>query len=301
MDAARRSAFQGGIGKAGAYQAAKDNAKSKLDKLTEDLVNAGWTKGKITYTELTYQSSSVYQNDVKVEIDGESVSAVVYKNEKTTEGWFGSKTRYTECVVNVIGTITMTTPEKKTLYIQESGTGCWGDESIVAQEGVLSSVNTDELRIYSGNSFTISVDNENLEENEPEYKITGVKIYYSGSNSGSNHIKQLQNSVFMGTGSTKDAYARFVNVNAEGSLDLSSSLDQAIGMNYTDNSDNGGVHYWEGLDTESVTLELADYVLTKNLVASAVVSSSGNYQVASVNKEFYLVIDKIEVKCVPIE
>jgi phage protein U len=147
---------------------------------------------------------------------------------------------------------------------------------------------TDELRIYSGNTFTISVPDN--------YEITKVKVYYSGDN------KVWELGGFMGIGKDK-LYARFVETSIQVPGSQSSPI-QLDGMEYQDNFSSGittsGWQQWTGKGKQSVTFKLMDYY------DEAVGASAHRYSYRDVvttgerpsNLDKYLVVDKIEVKVV---
>lgn len=163
----------------------------------------------------------------------------------------------------------------------------WGWYEVESKTVDLAKRETDELHIYAGNSFTISV-------TDPDYEITKVKVHYSGSN----FIKSQGG--FLGIGEDK-IYARFV----ESSVTLPQQITipkggsmetlQLPGMDYDDNTTSGtGIHQWSGDGRTSVTLVLADYYINDNGLQS---SYTYKYSNASVDFSKYLIIDKIEVKC----
>lgn len=108
--------------------------------------------------------------------------------------------------------------------MQTTGTGCWGNENPGSPKSTGAGRTADELRMYCGNSFTITC-------TDPNYEISKVKVYYSGSN-------EISGGEFLGTG--RYLYVRFV----EDRIDLpkeqtitgfgSNETLQVNGMDYDD-------------------------------------------------------------------
>ncbi len=163
---------------------------------------------------------------------------------------------------------------------------------------------TDELRVYCGNSFTISVGGD--------YEITKVKVYCSGNNyirgTDGIHIPIVNYDI-----PQKYYYARFV----DSSLTLPSAENTPLtGMDYEgDFGENSSIHIWSGSGKSSVTLKLADYFCEAYFDASDIGQSlfQGKFDmnnilkfvpydykyVAPTSEDFSksIVIDRIEVKC----
>ncbi len=181
--------------------------------------------------------------------------------------------------------ITCITDPVSVSYFDDPTDWGWYESSTITTS--LDKVETDELRIYGGNSFTISV-------TDPDYEITKVKVHYSGNN----FIKEQGG--FWGIGSDR-IYARFVESSVtlpqEETVPKGGATEtlQLPGMEYNDNTSSGtGIHQWSGDGRTSVTLVLADYYVNNNMTAN---SYTYRYANASVDLSKYLVIDKIEVKC----
>lgn len=201
-------------------------------------------------------------------------------------GYNGLFIKYTTCTV----TIDASVPIKKaateqTVYIQKSGTGCWSDENPGSPQNTGEGRTLDEMRIYCGNSFTISLSDE---ARNAGYEITKVKVYYSGSNS----ISSSWNSYI---------YARFVDsliaptpdepVEGDGTTHL-------MGMEYNDNGDTP-TQEWSGNGRQELTLVLVDYNVTANNFWDLVFGRYNyTYTIAKKNLNKYLVVDRIDVKCV---
>lgn len=157
----------------------------------------------------------------------------------------------------------------------------------------LDKVETDELRIYSGNSFTISLSDEYKDTCE----ITKVKVHYSGS-------YQISGGSILDGGDA--TYMRFILDDPEIiSLPISETVEKESwlsqptetlylpGMGYSDGN-NGGWQEWSGEGRSSVPLTLAHYFVNNNVLGN---SYTYEYNNALTYFDKYIVIDKIEVKC----
>ncbi|MBQ7900009.1 MAG: DUF4906 domain-containing protein [Bacteroidales bacterium] len=270
-NAARQEAFGGSITQpGGAYQKAKDNARVQLESLIA-AEYSGWTVGTINYPTLTWQSPEPY---------------VKYTNETT-----GSTLRpyQSTCTVTLTATVTLTKAGDLTLYTQSSG-GHWSAPTSVTTP-YSSTVNTDELRFYFGNSLTISL----APEYQGRYEITKVKVHCSG------------NTQFAAPGVGNYVHGRFVKSNI--TLPISSEpvsfwgatdVLELPGMEYNEDVSSGvGWHQWTGSGTDSVTLSLSDYSVSTDLSGLSLVTTY-KYAKASTNLSRYVVIDRIEIKCTPI-
>lgn len=263
----------------GAYPKAKNDAKGKLDELLKNYPTTdGWVHGSYNYTSLSWnqQVSNIQWSEPKVE---------------TKKGLFSSYTSKVTitCTVTVTGSITVTKPGSRTLYLQTEGTGNWS-AATTTTESTGPTVNTDQLRIYCGNSFTVSLS----DAYKNDYEITKVKVHFSGSD-----LIEKTGGIF-GAGED-EYYARFV----DGTIDLTDKSEeisrygggtvtlQLPGMEYSEVSGKS-VHQWTGEGRTSVTLVLSDYVILDNLTQGTYVYK---YQNASRKLSQYFVIDKIEVKC----
>ena len=271
----------------GAYPKAKSDAKGKLDELLKAYPTSdGWVHGSYNYTSLSWN---------------QEVSNIQWSKPDVETGsywtlWDGTVT-YTKkvtitCTVTLTGSITVTKPGSKTLFLQTEGTGTWTTASSTTENSG-PTVNTDELRMYCGNSFTISVTDAN-------YEISKVKVYFKNGN----EIKTT-------TIPVSSTYARFVdstliptngsNIIKTESKDLNfESVDviQLNGMDYSANSKSGEVwQQWSGNGRSSVTLVLADYHI-QNGDWTNWTESEYTYKIAETDLSKYFVIEKIEVKCI---
>ena len=268
----------------GAYPKAKSDAKGKLDELLKAYPTSdGWVHGSYNYTSLSWNQE--VPNIQWSEPDVETGSYWTL--------WDGTVT-YTKkvtitCTVTLTGSITVTKPGSKTLFLQTEGTGTWTTASSTTENSG-PAVNTDELRMYCGNSFTISLN----EAYKNDYEITKVKVHFSGSD-----LIEKTGGIF-GAGED-EYYARFV----DSTIDLTDKSEeisrygggtvtlQLPGMEYSEVSGKS-VHQWTDEGRTSVTLVLSDYVILDNLTQGTYVYK---YQNASRKLSQYFVIDKIEVKC----
>lgn len=169
-------------------------------------------------------------------------------------------------------------------YYEDAVGGGWNDNTAQTVIETHSGLEYDQLEVYCGNSFTISV-------SDNSYVISKVKVYYSGNN----HVSS--------SGTDDNVYSRFVD--SEITLPQSATISksgstetlQLQGMDYYDDTDSGtGTHQWSGDGRESVTLVLADYFVNNNIL-----SNSYTYEYKNAESDFsqYIIIDKIEVKCTP--
>lgn len=278
---ARQSAFEGSLsnGWNGAYEKAKAVA---LNNLKAEISNnySGWTfnEADVEYTELTYESTTVQWDD--------GTYAVKYSNESTAS-WTSCNST---CTVTLYATVTIRKSAVLPLYSQDDNTGIWGDP-VPESKDLTPAINTDEMRMYCGNSFTISLSEAAKQQG---YEITKVKVHYLGGNLVDEY----------GTLNADKAYARFVDseitlptesktVNVIGSTETL----QLSGMDYNENQNDGtGTHEWSGSGRESVTLVLADYLVATNMSGLNIVYV---YQYTNTPRQpgKYIVVDQIEVKC----
>jgi hypothetical protein len=141
------------VGSGNDFSRSLDNMPSEfvtdIMQFNEKYAGAGWTMGTVTYTELSWNTQT---------------PDIVYSNENS--GW----TYTVDCKVTVTAYTTLTKAGSIILYTQTSG-GEWTDASTTTERSG-PTVNTDQLRVYCGNSFTISVSDSN-------YEITKIKVYCS--------------------------------------------------------------------------------------------------------------------------
>lgn len=213
------------------------------------------------------------------------IREVEYKTKVENDGGFLRRkfTATSTC------TITISSVEK---YYADATNGGWSEGT--SETKSLAGVQTDELRVYCGNSFTISC--------ADGYEITKVKVHYSGSNL----VDQ--------PGTSDNVYARFVNnqiklpveetVDKQNWWDLTEQPKETIkleGMDYSDGT-GGGWHQWSGAGTEEITLALSLYKVNNNQLDR---SFSYRYEYetgkgkGTAYPDKYIVVDKIEVKCTP--
>lgn len=279
-DDAKKNAFSRttlGI-QAGAYPEAVDNAKKNL-KNKIDRINAedpGWTYNESEISVPTLSWDSGEDNGVR------------YDTHKNIIGRWSAT-----CYVTVTASVTIRKSGNVTLYVQASG-GNWSTAT-TKTESSGPTVNTDQLRVYSGNSLTISVNAANAND----YVISKVKVYISGGN----RIKNVPVSSDL---TTDNYYARFVDsalipskrgqiaYAEQGRFDYGSGEYIVLeGMEYSgDSTDSAVWQQWTGYNS-SVTLVLADY----KVATRAGFNAKYTYQTADTDKSKYIIIDRIEVKC----
>lgn len=269
---ARQRAFGGydgvfGIGAYdGAYKKAQDDALAKLtDDFNTNYKDKGWTMDSVSYPPLTWESKE---------------PDVMYTAE-TSSGTFVKRYSVT-CTVTLTATATLSKPGSKTLYIQADGTGQWGEPVKGKTESVSQEAEIDQLRVYSGNSLTITC-------TDPAYEITKVRVHFSGSN----QINQQGLTTYL---------ARFI----DSEIELPQEGDETshlFGMEYND-ADKW--QQWSGIGKQTITLNLADYVVTSDFNLGGLLGGEWftyeyEYRAASRNLDYYLIVDRIDVKCTEIK
>lgn len=235
---------------------------------------------------------------------GRTCEVVAGSNKITITGgsWrknlLGQKVEYT---ATASGTVNIrcydpVDPTPQTYYMDASNGG-WSDPKSSDPE-YLDKIKTDELKMFCGNSFTISLSESAKDQG---YVITKVKVYISGGNLVADNLdvglitRQITTS------------ARFVDSvlipedgliarEQQGYLDFGLAETISLpGMEYSENSDNGEVwQQWSGLSS-SVTLALADYEYNRIVAANS--AAQFTYKRAETDLSKYVVIDRIEVKC----
>ena len=287
VEGAKKDAFNddfinlGQSGAKGAYTLAKEDAKANLDNLLQEYrKDSSWEIPSYSYTELTWESPEPYVKWGEIK----------ETKRKPLIGKEYLQRVEAPCTVTVTASVTITKPSGDFVFVQASGTGVWSDQS-GEPKPLSNSINTDELRMYCGNSFTISLSEAAKNEG---YEITKVKVYYSGDN----YVDETGG--FLGYGTDK-VYARFV----ESTIDLSkhklenqpvvgsTEMLQLPGMDYSADGKNGW-HQWTGESNTSVTLVLADYNVNYN---GSSFSYSYLYDTTPLKGSKYIIVDQIDVKC----
>ena len=259
-----------------AYELAQDNARDNLKNQVKNTYGITLSNAdiKISPSDLSWDSP-----------EGENLS-YTYRTDKPLFITY----YYVKCNVTLTASATITVAgSPRTLYVQDADTGKWSepDPDSTDPQTVLK---IDELRMYCGNSFTISV-------SDPNYEITKIKVYYSGDNKVASGI--------MGDGifnqRQTDVYARFVTPNIlsddtivkEKEIYVVGSAEplQLPGMDYSEDGSKGW-QQWTGDGQSAVTLVLADYAKVNN-----VISNLYKYQKANTKLSENIIIDRIEVKC----
>ncbi len=263
----------------GAYPKAKNDAKAKLDEILKDYpTSEGWTHTSYEYTPLSWNqaTSNISWTDPIIET-GKLLGREYTKKVTIT------------CTVTVTASVTVSKPSVGQVYVQADGTGIWGDP-VPSSTNLTPAINTDELRIYCGNSFTISLSEAAKAEG---YEITKVKVHYSGDN----YVGESGGIFGLGA---DDVYARFVDSNinlADHKLENqpiigSTEVLQLPGMDYSADGETGW-HQWTGNGRTSITLVLADYNINNN----SLTSYSYLYDTSPMTPTKYIIVDQIEVKC----
>ena len=264
----------------GAYPKAKKDAEKKLDEILKQYPESeGWTHSQYDYTPLSW-------NQTTPNISWTEPTIVT----RTTLGrtWIQKVT--ITCTVTVTASVIVSKPSKGEVYIQAEGTGMWKDQA-GKPDPIDNSINTDELRMYCGNSFTISLSEAAKQQG---YEITRVKVHYSGNN----HMGEYNATLGLGG---DNIYARFVNDGINLSdyklsnqfIIGSTAVLQLPGMDYSADGINGW-HQWTGEGRNSLTLVLADYNVEYN---KGSLSYSYYYDTDPKEPAKYIIVDQIEVKC----
>ena len=261
------------------FSAAYSNAKeATLEELAGEINEnySGWN----------YNESDVIWTPASLSWDSSNETYLKYEKRQT-----GSiiKRTYIKCIITLTATVTIRKSSKLPLYSQDANTGVWGDP-VPSSTNLTPAINTDELRIYCGNSFTISLSETAKAEG---YEITKVKVHYSGDN----YVGESGGIFGLGA---DDVYARFVDTNinlADYKLENqpiigSTEVLQLPGMDYSADGETGW-HQWTGNDRTSITLVLADYNINNN----SLTSYSYLYDTSPMTPTKYIIVDQIEVKC----
>lgn len=200
----------------------------------------------------------------------------------------------TTCEIEITCTATAT----PVTYYQNASNGGWDDGTSNTEEQ--KGIETDQLVMYSGNSFTISLSDALDEKGVPYkdgYEITKVKVYYSGNN------LVYKGGGFLGIGED-EVYTRFVDSEITlppNPLEIpyggSTETLQLPGMDYNEDATSGtGTHQWTGDGRQSVTLVLTDYFVNDQATSR---KYTYQYTRTATYPNEYIIIDRIEVKCTP--
>ena len=266
-----------------ALREAKDDALEKLEaKIKEDAKYQGWT----------YDADKVSYSPEPSTLSWDTNSSSIKYETREEGSWV--KRKIVKCTITLTATLTLSKSSQIVLYTQTSG-GVWSDPTTTTSS-TGPTVNTDQLRVYCGNSFTISLS----DAYKDDYEITKVKIHYSAGNliksttlpQSSTHARFVESSLIPdGTG---------VRTIAEKSVDLNFENLETItlnGMDYSADSNNSdGWNQWTGKGTDSITLVLTDYHI-QNGDWTNWTDSEYSYKTASVDLSKYIIVDRIEVKC----
>lgn len=274
-DEAKKDAFNDSENNSynGAKKKAENAAKTNLEALVNSKYNSDWQRGQITYDPLSWDT-----------IPDDCYTLKSYRVGVWTY----------ECTVTTTAYMTLTLPGKQTLYVQAAGTGQWSDEEPGEPTNGETGLNTDELRIYSGNSFTISLSDNSYKEGDKTYKysdtyeITKVKVYIRGGN--------IINDATL----SSDTYGRFVDMRLapEVSGESETKITDLTGMEYSVNSDSDEVwQQWSGEGRNSVTLMLADCDEVASGISWSGIEYSYSYYMPRKKLSSYVIVDRIEVKC----
>lgn len=292
VDDAKENAFDGTLKTStltnrvdGAYTNAKNDAKAKLDEILKAYpTSEGWVHSVIDYEEVFYSATNT-ANIQWTEPQIETTTVTTFWGSTYT---YTSKVTIT-CTVTVTASVTVTKPSVGEVFVQVDGTGKWGD-SVPDPDDLDPAINTDELRMYCGNSFTISLSEEAKQQG---YEITKVKVHYSGDN----HVGTYNEILGLGG---DNIYARFVDSSInladyklENQYYGSTEVLQLPGMDYSADG-AAGWHQWTGEGSNFITLILADYNINYN---KGTLNYTYLYDSSPQEPGKYIVVDQIEVKC----
>lgn len=208
-----------------------------------------------------------------------------------TEGWWG---RSIKCEITLTASL-----RGRDLLFELTSDGQWGDPEEYKTTNS-PQVKTDELRIYSGNSFTISLS----DEYKDTYEITKVKVHYSGSYQIEGGYTEYGDATYMRFILDDPEIIRLPiseKVEKEGWLSVPTETLYLPGMEYSDGK-KGGWQEWSGEGRSSVPLTLVHYSVVNNTL-NDLSDNSYTYTYGNPSTDFdkSIVIDKIEVKCTKIQ
>lgn len=262
-----------GTGTVNGFLGVGDTSKAEEDARKQALENAEIQASR-QFPNRTYEPVKGYQLTVK-------------------GSWNWSGTKYT-ATATFKGDIECATSPDPVPYYADARNGGWVVEDGYPHIKYLNEVQVDELRMFCGNAFTISLSEA---AKNAGYEITKIKVHYSGNN----YVGESGGvSIFGQTYGADKVYARFV----ESTIDLSkyklenqpvigsAEVLQLPGMDYSADGVSGW-HQWSGEGSNSITLILADYNVNNN----AGVSYSYMYDTSPLKSEKYIIVDQIEVKC----
>ena len=268
--------------------------KAKQAAFNDETNLIGQVTSKGAYTLAKEDASTNLINHIKSEYDGWSYDEDDIDYDPSSLSWNTNSTaiQYTtisdtrdrkevKCTVTLTAIVKITKGDK-TLFLQESGTGQWGKPVKGETERVSQKAEIDQFRVYSGNSLTITC-------TDPAYEITKVRVHFSGSN----QINQQGLTTYL---------ARFI----DSEIELPQEGDETshlFGMEYND-ADKW--QQWSGIGKQTITLNLADYVVTSEfnlggLLGGEWLTYEYEYRTTSRNLDYYLIVDRIDVKCTEIK
>ena len=270
LEKAKQAAFNdetnliGQVTSKGAYTLAKENASTNLINHIKSEYD-GWSYDE---DDIHYDPSSLSWNTNSTAIQYDTITNTSSRKE-------------VKCTVTLTAIVKITKGDK-TLFLQESGTGQWGEPVKGETERVSQKAEIDQFRVYSGNSLTITC-------TDPAYEITKVRVHFSGSN----QINQQGSTTYL---------ARFI----DSEIELPQEGDETshlFGMEYND-ADKW--QQWSGIGKQTITLNLADYVVISDFNLGGLFGGEWytyeyEYRAASRNLDYYLIVDRIDVKCTEIK
>lgn len=205
---------------------------------------------------------------------------------------------YCEIEISCTLTVSIVPKSDKVPYFGDAENYGWYTHSDKTEE--LDKVIKDSLRIYSGNSFTISLSDKYKDSLE----ITKVKVHYSGSYQIEGGYTEYGDATYMRFILDDPEIIRLPiseKVEKEGWLSVPTETLYLPGMEYSDGK-NGGWQEWSGEGRSSVPLTLVHYSVVNNTLNDWSDNSyTYTYDNPSTDFDKFIVIDKIEVKCTKIQ
>lgn len=278
------------VGRAGLYESFGEWTVATTDIITKCYKNVEDAK-KDALAAATSAAKSKLQKDIddeKIKNQYDELPAIEYGNPVNVDYDPKSKTsrRITyygvTCTIDMSATVTFTKTGEKEFWIYKANTGRWYKESdpdwpntakgndtewpnFYTYEDTDPVIDNDELTLYSGNSFKVSV--------AQGYVIGGIKVYFSGSNkiSGNKYLRLVE-------------------------YGYNSSEAHPEGMVFVDG--NEGYAEWGTLDgVSSITLQLAECTMTEPSWFEQMfgATSTINYTTTPSSVNENIIIEKLEI------
>lgn len=258
-----------GLTRKSAENAAKEAAvkEAKANALTDAANKVKEDKNYVTFVPENHPKNLIIYDEIYSEIVGKQ------------GGFPGYRCTWTAKYKCTIKMPAKESSETVTYFAEPEGDP-WREKVDIVN--IFNEVQLDELRIYLGNSFTISL-SDNYKD---DYEIVKVKLHLSKH-------KKIELS-----GNNNNVIPRFVDDQTLKQLPISSTTEislDAYGMTFRENTTaSTGIHQWStnGEGRSAVTMNLVEYYIAQN-----VGSDSYEYrEVENSRMEYYVVVDRIDVK-----